>query len=121
MNTYRELNVWKKSMDLAASVYALVQVFPKEETYGLTSQLRRAVVSMPANIAEGYGRNSTRDYIKHLRYAAASGFEVQTLLEISLRVGYAEEVAAIQLIRQSEDIGRMLSTMIRKIAEHSRT
>jgi four helix bundle protein len=121
MKTYRDLEVWKKSMDLTVDVYRLVSSFPKDELYGLVSQLKRAAVSMPANIAEGYGRNSTRDYLKHLRYAIASGYEVQTLLELSARIGLSDIIQLRQLQSQGWEIERMLSSLINKVAANPRT
>ena len=78
MQNYKELIVWQKSMDLVAEIYKLVKFLPKEETYALSDQMRRAVVSIPSNIAEGYGRNSTRDYVKFLKTARGSCFELET-------------------------------------------
>jgi four helix bundle protein len=121
MKTYRDLEVWKKSMDLTVDVYRLVSSFPKDELYGLVSQLKRAAVSMPANIAEGYGRNSTADYLRHLRYALASGYEVQTLLELSERIELAEAVRVLSLQEKSREIERMLSSLMRAVAANPRT
>lgn len=72
MKTYQDLIVWNKAMDFASEIYRFVPLLPKDELYGLFAQLQRAAVSIPANIAEGYGRHSTGDYLKHLRYAIAS-------------------------------------------------
>ncbi|MFZ1728755.1 MAG: four helix bundle protein [Bacteroidota bacterium] len=121
MKTYRDLEVWKKSMDLATDVYHLLKSFPKDELYGLVSQLKRASVSIAANIAEGYGRNTTGDYLKHLRYAMASDYEVQTLLELSVRVEIVTRQNIERLYQQSREIERMLSSLMRAVAANPRT
>lgn len=121
MKTYRDLIVWKKSMDFVCEIYRLAETFPTSELYGIVSQLKRAAVSIPANIAEGYGRNRTGDYLKHLRYAIASDYEVQTLLELSVRV----EIAGLESVRilyeNSREIERMLSSLMRAVASNPRT
>jgi four helix bundle protein len=121
MRTYRDLEVWKKSMDFATDVYSLLRSFPKDELYGLVSQLKRASVSVAANIAEGYGRNTTADYLKHLRYAMASEYEVQTLLELSVRVEIVSRITIERLYQQSREIERMLSSLTRAVAANPRT
>jgi four helix bundle protein len=78
MKSYRELEVWKVSMDLVDAVYELTDRFPKTEVFNLTSQLRRAVVSVPSNIAEGWGRENTKDYMRFLRIAKGSLMEIET-------------------------------------------
>ena len=88
MKTYRDLIVWQKSMVLVTEVYKISKEFPNDETYGLTSQIRRCAVSIPSNIAEGYGRNSTNDYIHFLRIATGSLYELQTQMEIALNLHY---------------------------------
>ena len=91
MKTYRDLIVWQKSMDLVFLVYNATNQFPKEEVYNLTSQIRRSSVSVPSNIAEGYGRNSSGDYVRFLQIASGSLYELQTQLEISFRMEYLTE------------------------------
>src|SRR5438093_12794483 len=88
LQSYRELQVWQKSMDLVVACYQIAAKFPKSETYGLTVQLQRAVVSVPANIAEGQGRNHTREFINHLSIAYDSLMEVETHLHIAARLVY---------------------------------
>ena len=83
IKSYRDLFVWQKAMELVTAVYAIPKVFPKEEQYGLTAQIRRSAVSVPSNIAEGYGRNSTLDYTRFLQIARGSLYELQTQLEIA--------------------------------------
>lgn len=86
LKSHKELIVWQKSMDLVENIYKLTQNFPKEELYGLTSQIRRAAVAIPANITEGYQRNHKKEYIQFLYIAKSSGSELETLLDISYRL-----------------------------------
>ena len=88
MKSYRDLIVWQKSMKLVTQIYLITKRFPKEELYGLTPQIRRSCVSIPSNIAEGYGRNSTNDYVRFLQIASVSLYELQTELEIFLNLVY---------------------------------
>ena len=88
IKSYRDLIVWQKAMGLVTDVYAITKDFPKEEQYGLTAQIRRSAVSVPSNIAEGYGRKSTLDYIRFLQIACGSLYELQTQLEISVNLKY---------------------------------
>jgi len=83
VQSFRDLHVWQRSMELAVAVYRLTQAFPREELYGLTSQLRRATVSIPSNIAEGQGRLNTREFRQYLGVARGSNCELQTQLEIA--------------------------------------
>ena len=107
--------VWQKSMKLVTEVYKVTSIFPKEEAYGLTSQIRRCAVSIPSNIAEGYGRRSTADYVRFLRMATGSLFELQTQLEIAVNVGYLESDDFSKEIDRCREIDRMLSGLIIKI------
>ncbi len=91
MKTHKDLDVWKDSIELVVEIYKITRGFPKEETYGLTSQIRRAAVSVPANISEGAARNYTREFIRFLRIARASLSEVETHLIISLKLNYLNE------------------------------
>src|SRR6266481_4327391 len=88
MKSLRELRVWQKAVDLVEQIYLITQKFPKEETYGLTSQVRRAVVSIASNIAEGHTREHLKEYLHHLSMAQASLAEVETQLEIGVRLKY---------------------------------
>ena len=91
MRSYRDLFVWQKATDIVTSVYRISQSFPCEEVFGLTSRMRRSAVSIPSNIAEGLGRNSTCDYIRFLRIACGSWYELQTQLEIALSLKYVSK------------------------------
>jgi four helix bundle protein len=88
MKTHRELDVWKESIDFTVLIYEITESFPKEELYGLTSQLRRATVSVPANISEGAARNSSKEFVRFLYIAFGSLSEIDTLLMIATRLNY---------------------------------
>jgi four helix bundle protein len=115
MKTYRDLIVWQKSMNLVIMVYDQTKQFPNEEMYNLTSQLKRSAVSVPSNIAEGYGRNSSGDYIRFLQIASGSLYELQTQLEISLRLNFISTENYNKIISLSIEIEKMLSSLISKI------
>ena len=113
MDSFRELKVWQKAMDLTDGVYALVRKLPAEERFALGDQLRRAVVSIPSNIAEGFGRDSHKDFAHFLSQARGSLYEVDTQLEIAVRNNYisAAEVPASLI----DEIKRMLSSLARRL------
>jgi len=115
MRNYRDLVVWQKSMVLVTKVYSITRLLPKEELYGLVSQIRRSAVSIPSNIAEGYGRYSTNDYIRFLQIAIGSLYELQTQLEICLNLGYLSKDTFEKIYEQSREIERMLSSLIKKV------
>lgn len=117
VRNYRDLIVWQKSMDFCTSVYSTTRAFPKEDLFGLTQQVRRAVVSIPSNIAEGNGRSSTPDYVRFLEYARGSLFEAQTQLEIARREHYLTDEPHGVLFALSNEIERMLNAMISKLSE----
>jgi len=115
MKTYRDLLVWQKSMVLVTEIYRLSKSFPRDETYGLTSQMRRCAVSVPSNLAEGYGRNSTSDYIRFLYIATGSLYELQTQIEIALNLQYLNKPDYDKLYESSREIERMLSSLTKKL------
>lgn len=119
--SYRDLKVWQNSMTLVEGCYRLTQGFPKEEVYGLSSQLRRAAVSIPANIAEGYGRGSRPTYLHFLKIAQGSLKELETHLLLSHRLGFVSNLLSELLLDQCDQLGRMLGTMIRKFDEEAKT
>lgn len=112
---YRDLLVWQQSMSLAEEVYKVTGDFPKTEIYGLTSQLRRAAVSVPSNIAEGQARNSTGEYVQFLGVSKGSLAEVETQLEIACRLGWLSPADKERLLAQADEIGRMLAGLINKL------
>lgn len=115
INIYRDLIVWQKAMTLVTDIYSATKSFPSDELYGLTSQIRRCSVSIPSNIAEGYGRNSTGDYKRFLHVAAGSLFELQTQLEIAKNLDYTSAELFLKLFDAAREIELMLLSLIRKI------
>ncbi|KFI37552.1 S23 ribosomal protein [Peptococcaceae bacterium SCADC1_2_3] len=116
MKTYRDLQIWQKSMTLVTEIYKISKGFPKDEAYGLTSQMRRCAISIPSNMAEGYGRKSTNEYIHFLRIATGSLYELQTQMEISMNLCYLNRDEFDKLYELSREIERMLSSLIRKLS-----
>ena len=117
MKTYRDLLVWQKAMALVTRIYQLSKSFPRDETYGLTSQMRRCAVSIPSNMVEGYGRRSTNDYIRFLQIATGSLYELQTQMEISLNLRYLKKSDFDSLYESSKEIERMLSSLTKKLSD----
>jgi four helix bundle protein len=113
--SYRDLRVWQNSMDLVVSIYHETQGFPKEELYGLTSQMRRAAVSIPSNIAEGKGRSTDRDRALFFCHARGSLLELETQVQIAERLGFLTRARAEVLMRISSELGRMLNSLIQSI------
>lgn len=113
MASHKELKVWEESMDLVVSVYQTVSVFPKEEMYGLTSQIKRAAVSIPSNIAEGAGRQSQAEFVRFLYIALGSASELETQLEIAFRLGFIANLSTFQT--KMNYIKSMLSNLIKSI------
>lgn len=109
---YKDLSVWQKSMDLAVEIFKVVKFLPKEELYGLSDQMRRAVVSVPSNIAEGQQRSSTKDYIRFLHIAKGSLGELETQIMLCERLEYLRKEKTNQLIGQCIEIQRMISGLI---------
>ena len=112
---YRDLDVWNESMSLAADIYEMTRTFPREEMFGMTSQMRRASVSVAANIAEGYGRQQTKPFIQFLRISQGSLKEVETLLLLAERVGLVSGEAARIALERCQRIGKMLVGLVRKL------
>jgi four helix bundle protein len=115
LRSYKDLKVWQKSYQLCLNIYKLTKGFPKEETYNLTSQIRRAAVSVPSNIAEGYGRKTTPEYIRFLYIAYGSNCELETQILLTGDLGY---IKSEQLKNIQEDIGeveRMLKALINSL------
>jgi four helix bundle protein len=120
IRSYRDLIVWQRAMALAVGTYDLTRLFPIEERFGLSAQLRRAAVSVPANIAEGHGRVHRGEYVHHLSIAHGSLCEVETmlLLTVELRLGQAASVAP--LLETSREVGRMLGALMRVLQRAQR-
>ncbi|HXF39568.1 MAG TPA: four helix bundle protein [Blastocatellia bacterium] len=115
MEGCKDLVVWQKAMDLVVAIYRLTQSFPKTESYGLASQIQRAAVSIPSNIAEGHGLKQTLPYLRHLAIASGSLAELETQLEISVRLGYVTSDDKILVEQQANEVGRMLAGLRRSL------
>ncbi|MCW1963258.1 four helix bundle protein [Chryseobacterium viscerum] len=115
MGNYKELIVWQKSVDLVTEIYKASAVFPKEELYGLTSQIRRSAISIPSNIAEGHSRRSTNDYLQFLKIARGSSVELETQLIISKNLNYLNPENFQILIEKTSEISKMLNAVITKL------
>jgi four helix bundle protein len=115
INSYRDLLIWQKSMNLVTEIYKATSAFPREEIYGITSQIRRSSVSIPSNIAEGYGRSSTGDYKRFLHISLGSLYELQTQIEISNRLSYIDVDSYTKLGSASNELERMMNSLISKI------
>jgi four helix bundle protein len=115
IKSYRDLRVWKEAMDLAVECYELTRGFPRQEAYGMTSQIRRAAAAVAANIAEGYGRNSAGQYVQFLRIAQGSLKELETHLILAERVGLLAEMNARGSLDRADAIGRMLRSLAKSV------
>jgi four helix bundle protein len=114
---YRELIAWQKAMDLVVLIYKTTAGFPKEELFGLTIQIRRAAVSVPSNIAEGQGRNTTRDFIHFLGMAKGSLQELQTQLIVAHRLNYLSDVTKSELLDLSCEVARLIHGLMNSLKE----
>ena len=115
LKSYQELEVWKKSIDLAEMVYRTSAEFPVEERFGMTSQVRRAATSIPANIAEGAERHGPREFLQFLSIASGSLAETETFLILALRLNLAKSGQIDSLLAQSEEVGQMLNGLKRSL------
>ena len=115
INDYKDLRVWQQSFALATEVYRLTEGFPGRERFGITSQIRRAAISLPSNIAEGYGRNSTADYLRFLKMAMGSAYELETQLLLSRELGYSTDPLAQTALNSLKEIMKMLNALIRSV------
>jgi four helix bundle protein len=112
VNSYQDLKVWQDGMQLAEDCYGLTKGFPREEMFGMTSQIRRAAAAIPADIAEGWGREGTREYIQFLRVAQGSLKELETHLILFQRVGLAPEQSVNLLLQRTMELGKMMHSQI---------
>lgn len=115
VNSYKDLIVWRAAVDLAVTCYSETKSFPSSETYGMVSQIRRASASVAANIAEGHGREHTGSFIQFLRIAQGSLKELETHVFISERVGLIHEAETQRIFLQTDEIGKMLRSLIRSL------
>jgi four helix bundle protein len=117
IKSYRDLRLWQHAMALAELCYGLTRNFPKEEMFGLTAQIRRSAASVPANIAEGHGREHTRSFVQHLRIAQGSLKELETHLLLAERVGITSLSAIKPSMEHAESVGKMIRTLIRTLQQ----
>lgn len=121
IHTYKDLIVWQKSMDLVTEIYLLTAQFPKEELYGLVSQMRRATVALPSNIAEGRRRGTKKEYAQFLRIAYGSGSELETQIEICKRLPVMQQFNYQKGDSLLDEVMRMLHIMIKKLSDIQNT
>lgn len=121
VKSYRDLIVWQKSIELVVSCYRLTHKFPNHELYGITNQLRRCAVSIPANIAEGKGRAHLKEYLHHLSISYGSLTELETHLTIANRLDYIAEPDLLDSLTRTAEIGRMLNALMDRLSETSQT
>src|SRR6266568_2137505 len=119
VRSYRDLKVWEKAMDLVAESYKLTKLLPKTEIYGLGAQIQRVAVSIPANIAEGHGREHLGDYLHHLSVADGSLMELETHFHVGLRLSYLDQARIDIALKQTAELGRMLAVLIRSLKARS--
>ncbi len=118
VTTYKDLVVWQKGIELVNEIYVVTRIFPKEEMFGLTNQLRRAAISIPANIAEGWGRSSTKNYVQFIKISLGSLFELETLIIIAKDQNYLEEQIMNKISVEITEIGKMLNKLIRNLENY---
>jgi four helix bundle protein len=117
IKSHRDLIVWQKAVQLVVYLYEVTRTFPKEETYGLTSQIRRAATSIPANIAEGQGRRLAGEYQHFLGNARGSLWELDTHLEVSFLLNYITQQQYQELRSKMDEVGRMLNGLLRSLQQ----
>ncbi|MBU7586655.1 MAG: four helix bundle protein [Nostoc sp. TH1S01] len=117
INDFKDLKIWTKGMDIAEKSYLLTKIFPKDELYGMVQQIRRASASIPANIAEGYGRRSTAEYIRFLNIAQGSINELETHIILSQRVGLCSQTNIEPIISLLREENRMIIALIKKLQQ----
>lgn len=110
--SYRKLIAWQKAKSLALEIYRSTRDFPKDELYGITSQMRRAAISVASNIAEGSGRHSRKEFIQFLYHARGSLLELENQVEISRELGYIGNVSCSNILRKTEELGRILNGLV---------
>ena len=117
INTYKDLLVWQKGMQIVKLTYALCAHFPQSEQFGLTSQIKRSAISIPSNIAEGYGRDYTRNYSYFLKVARGSLLELETQMLIAINLEFVEEKLSSELLSAITEESKMLNALIKKMIE----
>jgi four helix bundle protein len=117
LQSFKELVVWQKAIDLSEAIYRITAEFPREEVYGLTSQMRRAAVSIPSNIAEGHGRNSRGELIQFLGHSRGSLGELEIQIIIAQRLGYVSQVSVSNIMQLVDEVGRLINGFRRALAK----
>lgn len=117
VSSFKDLLVWQKGMQLAGKVYELTRNFPKSELFGIISQMQRAVISIPANIAEGHARNSTKEFLHFISISRGSLAELETFLSLSVQLNYCQEKDTETILHLCDEISRMLSGLRNKLKE----
>ena len=112
VKSYRDLVAWQRARELVKEVYLLTALFPAGERFGLVSQMDRAAVSMPSNIAEGYGRSTTQDYLKFLRIARGSAYELETQLVLAVDLGLCDDARAQRVVGLLQEVIRVLQGLV---------
>jgi four helix bundle protein len=115
IKSYRDLQVWQKAMALVVESYSVTRLLPKSESYGLIGQIQRAAVSIPANIAEGHGREHLGDYVRHLSFANGSLMELETHFLIAIELAYVTREQTVTAMSMASEVGRMLTGLTRKL------
>lgn len=118
INSYNELIVWQKSLELVTQIYKITETLPKSESYGLIGQMNRASVSIPCNIAEGWGRESTKSYSMFLKISRGSIFELETLVQIGKKLNLLNQEQIFTILSRTVEIQRMLNSLIKKINQN---
>ncbi len=117
---YRQLVVWQKAMELVKAIYEVTERFPRHEVYGLTSQIRRAAISVPSNIAEGQGRDSTKEFLHHLSMAYGSLMEVETQVLIAESLTYIDQTDSAKILERTAETGRLINGLVRSLRQKLR-
>jgi four helix bundle protein len=118
-HSHKDLIVWRKALDLAALIYRITARFPRFELFGLASQIRRAAVSVPSNIAEGTARRTTREFVAFLHFARGSLAELETQVLLATQVGYLNEVEALQTQHSIDEVGRLINGVLRGLKKRA--
>ena len=116
---FKDLILWQRAMDLVVEVYALIKKLPKEELFALSDQIRRAVISIPSNIAEGQGRNSPKEFVHFLSIAKASKAELETQLLLCVRINYLKELEIEKAMSLVEEVGKMLNSLQKRLTTNN--
>jgi four helix bundle protein len=119
VQSYRQLVAWQKAMELVRQIYETTKTFPKEEIYGLSSQIRRAAVSIPSNIAEGQGRDSTKEFLHHLSIAYGSLMETETQILIAESLNYLKSEDRVLILEKTAETGRLINGLSRSLKQKS--